>query len=414
MAAKKKAEPVVSQPLTSQAASTAARATEPNADDVQSSQAPAEVQATIPIAPTPDEGLSSQAPAVHVTIPIDPYPDIDEPYLHSFELLRSNVYEAVFSLGRIANAFRFSQFLFHYRMFGSEIGVPDDFFACIIDCLDSLDRETRSAIAKLLRKYIRRPRHTAGQNEPIEYESWWEDLSCDDRSKAPFFRLPLSELYEFSLNTRAKAPVNTESQDFSGWLDCFEALYENIRQGDQHLADWMMAGWNVDRLVRPEMDTDLLWTFDSTRARCGVGDYSTRDPVSRNASARIICSSLGSGSTTLELPRSLVEFETTVSNWVRLLADEQLRADHLPVANTTPKGPAKEDSGENNGNKGRLPKSPKKKGTQEAAQKDVLKAFLLTHHRFESKKDLNLEPATMVKMMASVGKSGVDHKSGRA
>ncbi len=454
MAAKKKAEPVVSQPPTGQAASTAARATEPNADDVQSSQAPAEVQATIPIAPTPDpvvgqpltsqtaftraetaepntdEGPSSRAPAVHVTIPIDPYPGFDEPYLQSFELLRSNAYEAVFSLGRLANAFRFSQFLYYYRMPGGLLRVPSDFSISINDCLRLLDNDTRSELGTLLLISMKSHVIPPDQDEPSDFESLWrESFQLQDPDLIPFFRHSLSERYRFSLNTRAESGQTGWINDQSGWLNYFESLYEKLLQGDRHLANWMLQGWNVDRLVRPELKIELLTIyyddprphstfgespiaaamdhspFDWTRIQCRLKTYSTLNPTDRNNCGHSIFSALGSNSIAPEQPQSSVEFETVVSKWVRLLADEQLRADHLSVANTTPKRSAKGDSGEKHGNGVRLPKSPKKKGTQEAAQRDVLKAFLFIHHRFESKEDLNLEPASMNEMMAGVGKS---------
>ena len=347
----------------------------PNLDDVPTSQSPAEVHATTRNAPKPDEGPSSEAPAqVRVEIPIDPYPNFDEPYLYSFELLRSNVCEALFSLGRIANAFRFSQFLFYYRTFGCRIGVSSDFFARISECLDLLDLETRSATIGLLISYVNRSIQTAGQDGPIEPEDWWNQVTSEDQNGVPHFRRPLSDRYKFSLRTRAESGVNTQTLDDSNsWLDFFEEIYENTRQVDQRLADWMMAGWGIDRLVRPEMDIDLLsisyntpytpspferkpivpttlppptffdkkqnasavisLPFDRTRTRFGVGGYNTRDPELRKTSLRLIFSTLSSNPIAFEQHKTIKEFETFVSNWVRLLADKQLQASPI----STPK-----------------------------------------------------------------------------
>lgn len=296
-------------------------------------------------------------PTGRVAIPIAPYPSIDEPYLQSFELLRNNAYEAAFSLGRLANTFRFSQFLYYYRMLGSRLDVPPVFLNYINDCLCLLQNDTRSEVVNLLINRMNRPGIPADRDGPVDYAIFWRDsTNSEERNRIPFFRHPLSERYRFSLNSRAESGQNLAIIDQSGWLDDFELLYEKLLQGDRRLVDWMLQGWNVDRLVRPELEIELLeiyyddpdpsppffaapiapttnpGPFDWKRMRCTVKGYPTQDHLDRNNKARIICSLLGPSSRAIELPQSLVEFETFISNWVRRCAEEQSRT----ISNSKP------------------------------------------------------------------------------
>jgi hypothetical protein len=116
--------------------------------------------------------------------------------------------------------------------------------------------------------------------------------------------------------------------------------------------------------------------------QCTVGGYPTIDPQIRNERANLICSPLGSNTIAEANPRSLEEFETLVSNWVRRCAAAQLSPGML-------KSPKRQH---------------KKKGTQQAALHDLLKSFLFKHHRFATN-DLNLEPASMEQMATAIGKS---------
>lgn len=302
---------------------------------------------------------SPSIPTDRVTIPIDPYPGIDEPYLQSFELLRNNAYQAVFSLGRLANAFRFSQFLYYHRMPGGRLGIPPDFLNSISDCLRLLDNDTRSELVTLLLISMKSHVIPPDQDEPFDFESLWrESVQLQDPELIPFFRHSISNRYRFSLDTRAEPWQTSPINDQSGWLDCFESLYEKLLQGDRHLANWMLQGWNVDRLVRPELKIELLTiyyedprphsTFEEppitdaidhspfywTRMRCRLKAYITLNPTDRNYYTHSIFSALGSSSIAPEQPQSSVEFETSVSKWVRLLADEQLQASPI----STPKG----------------------------------------------------------------------------
>jgi hypothetical protein len=226
-----------------------------------------------------------------------------------------------------------------------------------------------------------------------------------------------------------------ETLDLSGWLDCFEVLYEQLQKGDLHLGVWMLAGWKIDRLVRPEMDIGLLSIYfddshspplsgeqlasparsldsiDWTLLRCEAKAYPTQDPKHRNTLARVILSLLGSFSTPPELTPSLAEFETFVSDWVKRRAGELLSANRLVIVNITPPAivnatpivPANLVLEGTDGNAAQIPKSQKKKGVKKAVHLATLRSFILSHHKYDSDEGLVQEPASMDEMGKGIG-----------
>ena len=150
------------------------------------------------------------ASTVQVVIPIDPYPDTDEPYLQSFDLLLDNAYQAVFSLGRLANALRFSQFLYFYRNLGSDVGYPPEFSRAVTNCLCALNQvdildDTQQEVIRLLLNSDSRIPYKAGSSDEIHDEFFWDSrwassTGYEQSENAPFFRRKLSDKYAYSRN----------------------------------------------------------------------------------------------------------------------------------------------------------------------------------------------------------------------